>query len=85
MGIETADESFEDNLNRFADQKKTIDAFKLLKENKINRTAYNIIGLPKQSEKSILETIEFNKILMPDNISVTTIPPIMVQGRTRSV
>ena len=76
MGIELADTDFrEGELNRFADQKKTINAFKILKENNIKRTAYNIIGLPNQDEKSILKTIEFNKILNPDNITVAYYSP----------
>ena len=76
MGIELADNTFrEDELNRFADQKKTVNAFKLLKENNIKRTAYNIIGLPNQDENSILKTIEFNKILNPDNITVAYYSP----------
>lgn len=76
MGVELSDGDFrEDELNRFANQKKTIYAFKLLKENKIKRTAYNIIGLPNQDEKSILQTIEFNKILNPDNITVAYYSP----------
>lgn len=76
MGVELADSTFrEDELNRFADQEKTINAFKLLKENKIKRTAYNIIGLPNQNENSILKTIEFNKVLNPDNITVAYYSP----------
>ena len=76
MGIELSDSDFrEDELNRFADQEKTINAFKLLRENNIKRTAYNIIGLPNQDEKSILKTIEFNKILCPDNITVAYYSP----------
>jgi anaerobic magnesium-protoporphyrin IX monomethyl ester cyclase len=76
MGIELSDSDFrEDELNRFADQEKTINAFKLLRENNIKRTAYNIIGLPNQDEKSILKTIEFNKILQPDNITVAYYSP----------
>ena len=76
MGVELSDSSFRENeLNRFADQKKTINAFKLLKENKIKRTAYNIIGLPNQDEPSILKTIEFNKVLNPDNITVAYYSP----------
>jgi len=71
MGIEASSESFrEDSLKRFADQDKIINAFKILKENGINRTAYNIIGMPTQDEASIEETIKFNSLLMPDNISV---------------
>jgi anaerobic magnesium-protoporphyrin IX monomethyl ester cyclase len=76
MGVELSDSNFRENeLNRFADQEKTINAFKLLKENNIKRTAYNIIGLPNQDEKSILQTIEFNKILNPDNITVAYYSP----------
>ena len=76
MGVELSDSSFRENeLNRFADQQKTINAFKLLKENNIKRTAYNIIGLPSQSEKSILETINFNRLLNPDNITVAYYSP----------
>lgn len=76
MGVELSDSSFRENeLNRFADQQKTINAFKLLKENNIKRTAYNIIGLPSQSEESILETINFNKLLNPDNITVAYYSP----------
>ncbi len=76
MGVELSDETFrEDYLNRFADQKKTITAFDLLKENQIKRTAYNIIGLPYQTENSILETIKLNKRLKPDNITVSFYSP----------
>ncbi|MDB2486327.1 radical SAM protein [Pelagibacteraceae bacterium] len=71
MGVEASSESFrQSNLNRFADQKKIIEAFKILKENGIKRTSYNIIGAPKQDEKSIIETIEFNRLLQPDTLSI---------------
>ena len=76
MGIEMADAKFrEDKLNRFANQEKTLSAFELLKINSIKRTAYNIIGLPNQNEDSILKTIEFNKVLNPDNITVAFYSP----------
>ena len=71
MGIEASSQDFrEDKLKRFADQDKIIKAFKLLKENNIKRTAYNIIGMPSQNEASIIDTIDFNRKLEPDNISV---------------
>jgi len=71
MGVEAASEDFrQTSLKRFANQSKIINAFKILKENKINRTAYNIIGMPSQDEQSIKDTIEFNKLIDPDNISV---------------
>lgn len=71
MGLELSDESFrQTKLNRFVNQEKIENAFKLLKKNNINRTAYNIIGLPDQNEQSIIETIKFNIKLAPDVSSV---------------
>jgi anaerobic magnesium-protoporphyrin IX monomethyl ester cyclase len=78
MGIELSTQAFrENNLNRFSDQAKIISAFKLLRESGIRRTAYNIIGLPEQHEDSIIETIEFNRMLDPDNVTVAFYSPYL--------
>jgi len=78
MGLELSGEEFRSSkLNRIVDQDKIIDAFNLLKEYNINSTAYNIIGLPDQDEQSILDTIEFNKILNPTNITVAFYTPYL--------
>ena len=67
MGLELSDETYRtEYLNRFINQDRIIKAFKLLKEANINRTAYNIIGLPNQTEESIIKTIEFNNQIQPD-------------------
>ena len=82
MGIELASEDFRENeLNRFASQSKTINAFDLLKKNHIKRTSYNVIGFPNQNEDSILQTIEFNKVLNPDNITVAFYSPYYGTGQ----
>lgn len=76
MGIEISTQDFrEEKLKRFADQKKIIKAFRLLRDNNIKRTAYNIIGLPEQDEDSILDTIKFNRLLQPDNMTVAFYSP----------
>ena len=78
MGIELATQAFrENNLNRFCDQDAIVNAFRLLREAGIRRTAYNIIGLPDQTEASILETVEFNRQLDPDNITVAFYSPYL--------
>ncbi len=78
MGIELAGEKFrEKELNRFTNQDKIINAFELLRKNGIKRTSYNIIGLPNQTEDSVLSTIKFNKILDPDNITVAFYSPYL--------
>ena len=71
MGLELSNEDFrKENLNRFVDTKKIEDAFKILKKNKINTTAYNIIGLPNQTEESVQDTIKFNRKIKPNVSSV---------------
>ena len=76
MGVELSSEQFRENeLNRFASQSKTIDAFKLLRDAKIKRTSYNVIGFPGQNEISIKNTIAFNRLLKPDNITVAFYSP----------
>ena len=71
MSFELSDQNFrETNLNRFVNQEKIEKAFKLLRDVNINTTAYNIIGLPNQTEESIIETIKFNKKINPNVCSV---------------
>lgn len=78
MGIElSAQRVRESRLNRFSDQEQIIAAFAMLRENGIKRTAYNVIGFPGQDEKSIRETIELNRRLDPDNITVAFYTPFL--------
>ena len=68
MGIELAAEGFrEESLNRYASHQKIINAFEILKK--------NIIGLPNQTEEMIKSTIEYNKMLNPDNVTVAYYSP----------
>lgn len=78
MGVELASESFrKSSLNRFPSQKRIVRAFSLLREAGIKRTTYNIIGLPGQNEAMILETIAFNSMLEPDNVTVAYYSPYL--------
>ena len=78
MGLELASESFrKSSLNRFPSQEKIIRAFKLLRAAGIKRTTYNILGLPNETEEMIHETIEFNRLLDPDNMTVSFFSPYL--------
>ena len=78
MGIELATQGFrEENLNRFSDQSAIEHAFRLLREGGIQRTAYNIVGIPDQTEASILATVAFNRALDPDNVTVAFFSPYL--------
>ena len=84
MGIELSTQSFrEEKLNRFANQDAIKNAFILLNDAGIKRTAYNIIGLPEQDENSIIETINFNRMLDPDNITVAFYSPYLGTGQQK--
>lgn len=85
MGVELASEEFREiELNRFASQSKTIEAFKILKFNDIKRTSYNVIGFPNQTEDSIVQTIKFNQLLDPDNITVAFYSPYIGTGQHKA-
>lgn len=78
MGVEISSEEFrKTDLNRHPAQEKIIEAFKLLRKAGIKRTAYNIIGLPNETENMILDTIRFNQSLEPDNITVAFYSPYL--------
>ena len=78
MGIELSTQQFrESRLNRFSDQGAIERAFQLLREAGIRRTAYNIVGIPDQTEESILETVDFNRLLDPDNVTVAFYSPYL--------
>lgn len=78
MGVEVSSEEFrKTDLNRYPSQEKIVDAFRLLRNAGIKRTAYNIIGLPNETEEMIIDTIRFNQKLEPDNITVAFYSPYL--------
>lgn len=78
MGVELASEDFrESNLHRYSSREKIVQAFRLLREAGIERTAYNIIGLPEEDEEQILDTIRFNRLIDPDSMTVAFYSPYL--------
>lgn len=78
MGVEISSEEFrKTDLNRYPSQEKIFDAFRLLRNAGIKRTAYNIIGLPNETGEMIIDTIKFNQKLGPDNITVAFYSPYL--------
>lgn len=84
MGIELAADGFrEKNLNRHCTRERIEKVFAMLKDSGIKRTGYNIIGLPEQDESMVLETIEFNRKLNPDNVTVAYYSPYLGTAQQR--
>lgn len=67
MGIESGSERIrKDVCNRHMDNKKIVEAFKLLRETGIKTTAFNMIGFPTETRENIFETIEINRDAKPE-------------------
>ncbi len=78
MGLEVSADWFRtSSLNRFVDQQKIKNAVKLLTDYGIKSTTYNIIGLEGQTEEMLIDTINFNRILKPTNVSTSFYSPFI--------
>jgi radical SAM superfamily enzyme YgiQ (UPF0313 family) len=64
IGIENANENIRNNmLRRNMTKEQIINAFKTAKEAGIQTFSFNMIGVPGETRKTIIETIDFNKEL----------------------
>jgi radical SAM superfamily enzyme YgiQ (UPF0313 family) len=62
IGVETGNYHLRSHvLNKKTTNETFIDKFNMVNENKINTTAYNMIGLPGETEEMIMETIDLNR------------------------
>jgi anaerobic magnesium-protoporphyrin IX monomethyl ester cyclase len=78
MGVECGDEEFRKKyLNRYMTNEQIINAFRMLKKIPgIKLTSYNMTGYPVANDTELLEkTREFNKLLAPDILQITTFYP----------
>lgn len=69
IGIESGNESIRNKiLNRKLSDKQIIDAVSVLKENNLYVYSFNMVGLPFEDKKSLLDTIKLNGSLGIDKI-----------------
>lgn len=74
--IECGDEKIRrEVLKRPISDKDIIEKSRLLKKYKIGLYAHNMVGVPYETEKEILKTIELNKMIKPDVIAVSVFNP----------
>ena len=62
-------------LNRLTDDKQIIDIFKEIRQSGIKTVAFNMIGLPTETEQDIRQTIELNKKIKPSWIILSLFTP----------
>jgi radical SAM superfamily enzyme YgiQ (UPF0313 family) len=76
IGIESGNEYIRNEiLNRRMSNEAIINKFELVKSYGIRVSAYNIIGLPKETRETIFDTIELNRQVSPDSFSATILEP----------
>lgn len=76
IGIESGNEKYRSEvLNRKMSNLQIINSVKLLKEQGIDTTTYNMIGLPGMNRKHIFETIRLNKRAKPNRCIISIFIP----------
>ena len=76
MGIESGNEKYRrEVLDRHMSQQHIIDAFLLAKKVGIQTYSFNMVGLPNETRKDIMSTIELNRKGKVDEIQVTLFYP----------
>jgi radical SAM superfamily enzyme YgiQ (UPF0313 family) len=76
IGIESGSETLRKNvLHRTFTNQQVQEAFRLVRQQGIRTVAFNMIGLPYETEADILQTIELNRAVRPDRVQVAVFHP----------
>jgi len=76
MGIESGNDFLREHiLNRKMPRDKIIKAFRLAREAGISTNAFNMIGVPFETERTIDDTININRVVTPDGINCSLFMP----------
>jgi radical SAM superfamily enzyme YgiQ (UPF0313 family) len=76
FGVESGNEQIRNNImNRHMTNTEIMNAFTLAKKYGIETNAFNIIGVPGETEKTIWDTINLNRILNPTTSGINIFYP----------
>ena len=76
VGVESGVEEFREKIfNRKMSNEKIIKCIRLLRDNDIHVSTYNIIGVPGMDREHVFKTIELNKIARPHSSLVSVLIP----------
>jgi len=72
IGIESGSTKIrKEILNRFMSNAQIINAFQLCKKYNIKTLSFNMVGIPTETKRDMLKTIQINRYCQPTEISVT--------------
>jgi len=76
IGVESGNERIRrEYLNRFMTNEQIIKCFALCKEYGLLTSSFNMIGIPGETEKEIMDTIELNRLIKPSVVGVSIFRP----------
>ena len=76
MAIETGDPWLrKEILNRDISDEQILEAFAFLRKAGLKTLAFNMLGLPQETEETIRKTVDLNRRIRPDWIPVTLFQP----------
>ncbi len=76
LGVETANEKLrKEILKRDMTNEQIIDTFRMIKDHGIKTLAFNMFGIPYETEETILETISLLKIIKPFRTIISLFTP----------
>ncbi len=76
LGVETANEKLrKEVLKRDMTNEQIIDTFRMIKDYGIKTLAFNMFGIPYETEETILETISLLKIIKPFRTIISLFTP----------
>jgi anaerobic magnesium-protoporphyrin IX monomethyl ester cyclase len=76
MGLESGSKEIREKIcKRFMNEKFLFKAVKLLRENNVDSSMYNIVGFPTETRKQVFETIKLNHALKPNRMTVKILCP----------
>lgn len=77
VGLESGNDFIRNNVLKKGLSKETLfKKSKLLKKHKLNFLTFNMIGIPNESLDNMLETLEVNRRIKPDNVYCSIFFPI---------
>ncbi len=78
MGIESGNEALRNIvLQKNVTNAQIIRAFKIVKDHEIHSLAYNMIGVPFETEATLRETFELNRLIAPKYVRVSVFQPYL--------
>jgi len=84
VGIETGSPWLrKEILNRDISDEQILETFAFLKKAGLKRLAFNMLGLPYETEETLQQTVDLNRRIRPDRVHVTLYQPYPGSALTR--